>query len=61
MGNPTVNLFVLDIEGYELAILRYVSVGGGGGGPYIITAPFRGRKFFACPLLNNEFLTIRDF
>ena len=23
MGNPKVNLFVLDIEGYELAILRY--------------------------------------
>ena len=24
MGNPTVNLFILDIEGYELAVLQTI-------------------------------------
>ena len=24
LGNPTVNLFVLDIEGFELAVLRTI-------------------------------------
>ena len=25
LGNPTVNLFVLDIEGFELAVLRTIN------------------------------------